>query len=488
MSDNLKAKGITAFIWDFTGKLASNGMGFIISIFLARLLEPSEFGLIAMVMVVIGIATVFSDSGLGVALIQRRRVLPIHYSSVFYFNIFVAIVLGLVTFFSAGSIAEFYHNEELIPLAQVMSLSFIIGALSSVQSIRLRKELNYSLLTKIGLISSLISGAIGITLAFKGAGVWSLVAHTLAAGIITNILLWITSKWKPSLIFSLKALIQLWTFGFHVFLVSLLDAVFTRLDVLIIGKLFTPDILGFFSRAKSLNQMIISYASGSLMAVLFPVLSKIQRDLPRFQNIIIKAFGIISFIVFLLLGIFYLIAEELIVLLFSEKWLPSVDYFKILVLTGFSVPLGVLLVSIIQSRGNSKLLFRIDIYKKIFFVLNFYFGFLFGIEGYLYGLVGVTTIALLINIYYGAREISLSPYLFIKIGVTQLVISVVSVFIILSLTQPMEYSNFVMLVVKSNLFMLLYIIMSWILKTDAYLSFLEQIKTILDKIIKKISH
>ena len=488
MSDNLKSKGVTAFIWDFTGKLASNGMGFIITIFLARLLEPAEFGLIAMVMVVIGMAAVFSDSGLGVALIQRRRVLPIHYSSVFYFNIFVAIFLTLVTFFSAGTIAEFYNNEELIPLAQVMSISFIINAFSSVQSTRLRKELNYALLTKIGLASSLVSGIIGITLALNDAGVWSLVVQTLTAGIITNILLWLTSKWRPSLSFSLKALMQLWTFGFHVFLVNLMDTVFTRLDVLIIGKLFTPDILGFFSRAKSLNQMIISYASGSLMAVLFPVLSKIQKDLPRFQHIVLKAFGIISFIVFLLLGMFYLISKELIVLLFSEKWLPSVDYFKILVLTGFSVPLGVLLVSIIQSRGNSRLLFRIDIYKKIFFVLNFYFGFLFGIEGYLYGLVGVTTIALLINIYYGAREISLSPYLFIKIGITQLVISVLSVFIILSLTETMEYSNFVMLVVKSSLFMMLYIVMSWMLKTDSYLSFLEQLKPLLDKIMKKTSH
>lgn len=487
MSDNLKAKGLTAFIWDFSGKLARNGMGFIISIFLARLLDPSEFGLIAMVMVVIGMAAVFSDSGLGVSLIQRRRVLPIHYSSVFYFNILIAIFLCLVTFLSAGRIAEFYNNEELIPLAQIMSISFIIGAFSSVQSIRLRKELNYALLTKIGLISSLSGGVIGITLAFNDGGVWSLVAQTLSGGIISNILLWITSEWRPSLKFSLKALMQLWTFGFRVFLVNLLDAVFTRLDVLIIGKLFTPDILGFFSRAKSLNQMIISYASGSLMAVLFPVLSKIQRDLPRFQNLVLKAFGVISFIVFLLLGIFYLISKELIVLLFSEKWLHSVDYFKILVLTGFSVPLGVLLVSIIQSRGNSRLLFRIDIYKKVFFVLNFYFGFLFGIEGYLYGLIVVTTIALLINIRYGAREINLSPYLFIKIGATQLLISVASVFIILSLTQTMEYHNFVMLVVKSSLFMVLYILISWIFKTDAYRYFFEQVKPVLDKIMKRIS-
>ena len=169
--DDLKAKGFRAFVWDFFGKMARHGTGFIVTIFLARLLEPSEFGLIAMVMVMIGIASVFSDSGLGVALIQRRRVLPIHYSSVFYFNIIVATCLGLLTFFSAGSIAEFYNNAELIPLAQVMSLSFIIGAFSSVQSIRLQKELNFALimvthnteLSQLGTIRLKIKNGILIT-------------------------------------------------------------------------------------------------------------------------------------------------------------------------------------------------------------------------------------------------------------------------------------------------------------------------------------
>ena len=482
MADNLKAKGVTAFIWDFAGKLASNGMGFIISIFLARLLEPAEFGLIAMVMVVIGIAAVFSDSGLGVALIQRRRVLPIHYSSVFYFNIFVAILLSLLTFFSAGSIAEFYNNEELVPLAQVMSLSFIIGAFSSVQSIRLRKELNYALLTKITLTSSLISGVVGITLAFNGAGVWSLVAQTLTAGIISNILLWVTSQWRPSLTFSIKALRQLWTFGFHIFLTGLLDAIFTRLDVLVIGKMFTPATLGFYNRAKALDQMIVSYSAGSLMAVLFPVLSKVQNDLPRFQNILIKSYGIISFVIFLLLGMFYLISEELIVLLFSEKWLPSVVYFKILVLIGFALPLSILLVSILTSRGKSKLVFRISIYKKILFVVNLYFGFSFGIEGHLYGLIGVHVVGLLINIYYGAKEINLSSYLFIKATSVQLIISVISAIITLLLIQTMEYNNLIMLVMKSSIFVILYLVISWMLTTDPYLYFYEQFMQVLNKI------
>jgi teichuronic acid exporter len=485
MSNDLKAKGITAFTWDFTGKLASNGMGFIISIFLARLLEPSEFGLIAMIMVVIVIASVFSDSGLGVALIQRKRVLPIHYSSVFYFNIFVAVILGLLTFFSAEYIAAFYNNEELIPLAQVMSFSFILGALSSVQNIRLRKELNYALLTKITLSASLFSGGVGIVLAFNDAGVWSLVAQSLMAGIITNILLWTITSWRPSLIFSLKALKQLWAFGFNVFLTTLMEAVFSRLDILIIGKLYTPATLGFFSRAKSFNEMIISHASGSLMSVLFPVLSKIQKDLPRFQNIVIKAFGIISFVIFLLSGVVFLSAEELIIFLFSEKWLPSSGYFKVLILSGFVYAYSALLLNILISRGKSKLFLRIDIYKKMFFALNLYFGFHFGIEGYLYGFLIVSIIGHAINVYYASGEISLSAYLFIKPTLIQLVISVASGVITHLLTKEINHNNFFMLIEKSAIFIILYIAISWLFKTNSYMYSVEQFKYILNKINKK---
>ena len=174
--DNLKAQGVKAFLWDFTGKFAFSGMAFVISIFLARLLEPSDFGLVAMVIAIIVIAGVFSDGGLSAALIQRRRILPIHYSSVFYFNTTSAVVLTLLLFLSAPLIADFYNNQDLIPLVRVISFTFIIGAFGTVQRAKLQKELNYALLTKIGLIAVLSGGVVGVSLALNGVGVWSLVA------------------------------------------------------------------------------------------------------------------------------------------------------------------------------------------------------------------------------------------------------------------------------------------------------------------------
>ncbi len=484
--DNLKTQGTKAFIWDFFGKMVRQGMGFIITIFLARLLEPSDFGLIAIVMVIVAIATIFTDIGLTGALIQRRKVLPIHYSSVFYFNIFVALSLTILTYFSAPWISEFYKNEQLLHLTQVMSFSFIIGALSSVQSTQLRKALNYELLTKITLISSFISGVIGVSLAFFGAGVWSLVAQVLIGGILYNIFIWSAGKWAPDLAFSWKALTQLWGFGFRMFLSKMLDSIFTRLDFLIIGKLFPLATLGYFQRAKSLNSMVVQYSSGSLMTVLFPVLSTVQNDLPRFQNIIIKSLGVISFVVFLLLGALYLISEELIVLLFSDKWLPSVEIFNILVLSGFAYPISALLVNVLSSRGNSKAFLRLEIYKKMIVTINFLVLYVWGIYAYLYGLIVTAILGVTLNILFASREIKLPFLLFVKPIFVQMGISILAVFMTYSITENLDQINIIMLMIKGSIFTFVYILINYLMKTSSFIYFSEQITPIIRKKLKKL--
>ncbi len=480
--DNLKSQGMKAFFWDFFGKIARHGTIFIVTVFLARLLEPSDFGLIAMVMVIVMIALVFTDVGLGGALIQRRRVLPVHYTSVFYFNVFIGGILALITFFSATWISDFYDNKQLIPIIKVIALLFVINAFGSVQTSILRKELNYAALAKAEVSAAVLSGVTGIALAFYGAGVWSLVVQVVSRGLFYNIFVWIASKWVPSLLFSFKALWQLWGFGFRMFLSALLETVYSKLDIIIIGKLFSPAVLGFFDQSKRLDLMVTQLSSGSLMAVLFPVLSKVQNDLPRFQNIVIKTLGIISFIVFFLLGVMYLISEEFIVLLFSEKWLPSVVYFKILILSGFAYPVSALLVDILTSRGNSKAFLRLEIYKKILQSINLYFGFLWGIEGYLFGLVAVAIFAVSLNILFASREIKLSFWLFVKPVIIQMIISVVTVWIVILLITKIElYGILLWLLIKSILFSVIYFVINIFLKTSSYEYFKNEIIQILKR-------
>lgn len=483
--DNLRGKATTAFIWDFFGKIARSGMGFIISIFLARLLEPSEFGLIAMVMVIIGMAEIFTDIGLGGALIQRRRVLPIHYTSVFYFNISIASVLTAATYFSASTIADFYNNAELIPLAEVMSISFIIGAFSSLQSIKLRKELNYGLLTRMQLISAFTSGVVGVSLAFYGAGVWSLVVQNLLQGIIYNVLIWNSAQWKPSLQFSFKALFQLWGYGFRMFLTGLIDKVFTQLDYLVIGKLFDAASLGFYQRAKSLNLFIIKYSSESLMSILFPVLSQVQNNLHRFQHIVIKGYGIINFVTFLLLGGLFLVSEELIVLLFGDKWLPSVFIFKILVLSGFVRPIGALLMNVLMSRGKSEIVLRMAIYKVIIALINFVVLYIWGINAFLYGLIVVGLWDLFLNILFASREIKLSFMTFAKPFAVQAGIAIFAVIVTNLITGDFDQIDIVMLMIKGAIFTFIYILINYLMKTSSYSCFLEQIMPMVRKRMKR---
>lgn len=482
--ENLKSKGINAFIWDFLGKLSTQGMGFIVTIFLARLLEPSDFGLIAMIMVVIGGAQVFTDIGLGGALIQRKKVLPIHYSSVFYFNITIASFLTVITYFSAESIAKFYNNEELIPLTQVISVLFIISAFSSVQAIRLRKQLNYALLTKVSFTSSLLSGVIGVALAFNGAGVWSLIAQVISQGIFYNLLLWKLTTWLPSLAFSFKALKQLWGFGFRMFLSGLLDAIFTRVDFLIIGKIFPAATLGYFQRAKSFNGLVIQYTSGSLMSVMFPLLSKVKNDLPRFQNIIFKSLSILCFVVFLLLGVLYLTAEELIVFLFSDKWLPSVEYLEILILSGFSYPISALLVNILSSRGNSKAFLKLEILKKSLHTLNFINAFYNGIEVYLYGLILVALLGIFLNAIFASKEIHVKVFKFFIPIFLQMGICVTCTILTFQVLHLFEMNVFQGFIVKSTVFVMLFFGINFALKTKSYFEISNIILPILQKKIK----
>jgi len=483
--DNLKEKAKIAFIWDFFGKLASTGMGFVVSIFLARLLEPAEFGLIAMVMVIITMAQIFTDVGLGGALIQRRRTLPIHYSSVFYFNLSIAFFLSVITYLSASTIADFYNNTELIPLAKVMSVSFVIGALASVQNVKLRKELKIELMTKTNLFASFVSGVVGISLAFYGAGVWSLVAQNILQGVLYNIVIWSKTDWKPSLQFSFKALFHLWGFGFRMFLTGLIDKLFTQFDIMIIGKLFDATSLGFYQRAKSLNMFVIKYTSESLMSILFPVLSNIQNNLPRFQKVVIKVYGLISFITFLLLGGLYLVSEELIVFLFGEKWLPSVYIFQILALSGFVRPIGAVLMNILTSRGKSKIVLRMAIYKVIVSLINFLVLYKWGIDAFLYGLVIVGLWDLFLNIFFASKEIKLSFMTFAKPFIVQVSIAAFAVIITQMLTGNMNFIHIVMLIIKGSIFTVIYIFINYFAKTSSFQYFLEEIVPMVKKRIHK---
>ncbi len=464
--DNLKKKGTLALAWDFGGKFANLGVKFIISIFLTRLLEPEEFGLIAMVNVIVGLSMIFTNMGLTSSLIQRKHLLAIHYNSVFYFNIAVASLLTLLLFFSSNIVANFYSRPELINISKVLSFIFIINASVTVQNTILRKELKNEVLTKSRFVAAIVSGVIGIFLAYYGFGVWSLVYQTLLNGIFYAIIIWVLSNWKPMLQFSMKALRQLWGFGFRIFISGLLNNIYTKLDVLFIGKLFSPELLGFFQRAKSLNQMVVTFSSGSLMTVLFPVLSSVQNDNIRFKNIVDKGFKVINWGVFLMIGLLFLASRDIYIILFTEKWLPSLPFFRILLATVFVYPLSALLVNVLGSKGNSKAFLRLEIIKKVLATFSFIAFFIGGIWGFLYTQAIVSIVSLFINMFYASKEIKVKILFFTNPFIKNLILMLIIVIPIFYFIQlDNVYLHFITVTI---LFTSIYILTSYLIKISGF--------------------
>lgn len=393
----LKEKSIVALVWDFVGSLATQGSQFVISIILARLLSPSDFGLVGMAMVFIAISQSFIDLGFGSALVQNKENKPITYSSIFLINLFCGIVLLMLFIFLAKPIGGFYESKIVEQLVLIMAPTLLFGALNMVQISILKRELRFKELSLRLLLSGLISGLIGVTLAFLGYGVYALSVQVLFFSIISTIVLWKVSEWRPTLDFSLDEVKSLLSFSTYTFLGQTLNQIINKLDALIIGKLFSASTLGFFTRAESLGALLISYTSGSLAKVFFPAMSKIQDDLERFKYVFLKVISLVSFLTFLLSGVMILSGEFIILTLFGEKWQPSVVIFQILMVKIFCYPISVIIVNSFKAIGKAKEDFWYGNIRKTLRIIPFVIAYYYGFTAFLYALVIITIIGTLFN-------------------------------------------------------------------------------------------
>lgn len=403
--ESLKQKSYKALAWDFIGRLSGQTVGFVISVILARLLSPEDFGILAMVNVFIAISNSFLDMGMGLALIQKKDVNEKHYSSVFFFNISVGLFLTICLFFTSGFLASFYKKDIIKDVTQVMSLLFIINAFGNVSKIKLRKNLDFKILFNSNMLSAVTSGIVGVAMAFNGFGIWSLVLQSLLTPLIANLYLFFNLRWSPKLKLYINELKELWPFGFRMFIAGFIDVAYGQLDSLIIGKLFSPLKLGFYYRAKSFNNYIVSYTAGSLLNILLPVISNLQDQQERLKNLVFKSMHLICLVTFYLTGLFYLSGSDIIHILFGSKWEPAVPYFRLFLLSGYVFPVSALLVNLIVGMGNSKANLKLEILKKILFSLSFIAGFQFGIEGFLVSNAIVGAFAVYLNLIFASKQI-----------------------------------------------------------------------------------
>lgn len=456
---------IKSFSWDFSGRIVRQFAGFGVGIILARILGPFDFGLVSISMVVVSIFSYFISSGLFSSIIQRENVDNNHLSSVFYFNIAVAAVLTVLVLVVAPYISVYFNAPKIfVFVLQALSSVFIISAFTQVQEAIIRKEMNFKILAQGSVLSTLISGSIGVVLAWQEYGVWSLVVQMILEKVVFLIYLWVKSTWAPKLVFSFGKIKELWTFGFHMFLSALLNNIVSNLDSIIISKRFSTIELGLFSRAKTLNSFAARYSSESISAIMFPAMAKQQSNKERLNELGMKSEIMIAFVSFGLLGWLYLTSEIVISIVLGPKWLDAIPIYKLLCLSGFAYPMGVATSSILQASGLSKIFLKLEFVRKIISVLGLFIGLSFGLKGYLISLIITGVINLLINIYVCAKYTGQSFIDQLRSILPYPIIAIVSVYCVMYLGIQSDYLIFD-LFLRSLFFVFFFIGINRIIKT-----------------------
>jgi len=378
---------ISNFLWRFAERCGAQLVTFIVSIVLARILSPNDYGTIALVTVFITILQVFIDSGLSTALIQKKDADDLDFSSVFYFNFVVCIVLYLLMFFSAPYIAKFYNDLSLTPIIRVISLTLIISGVKGVQQSYVSRNMLFKRFFFSTLGGTIFSAVLGIAMAYAGFGVWAIVFQQLSNNTIDTLILWITVKWRPVKKFSWLRLKNLLSFGWKLLASSLLDTVYNNLRNMIIGKLYTPADLAFYNQGDKFPKLIVTNINTSIDSVLLPTMSNEQDNPVRVKEMTRRAIKTSTYIMApLMIGLAFC-AEPIVRLVLTDKWLPCVPYLRIFCVTYLFWPIHTANLNAINSMGRSDLFLKLEILKKIIGMILLLSTMWFGVMAMAYSLL-----------------------------------------------------------------------------------------------------
>lgn len=374
-------------IWSSLQRFGTMGISFISNIVLARLLTPDDYGCIGMLMIFIALSNTFIDGGFGSALIQKKRPTQEDYSTIFYWNIFLSVVLYAVLFICAPIIADFYNIALLEKVLQVQGVILVINALGIIQANQLRKQLKFKSIAQVTLSASVISVVVAITMAYMGWGIWSLVAQQIVSSLVTTLLYWVYNSWRPLWIFSFKSFKELFNFGSFILLSSLINTFCRNLNGLLIGKFFNPSSMGYFTQAKKLEDVSSTSIEAVVSQVTYPVLVEVKDNPERLNNALKQLNSLLLYIVTPLMLLLNLLAAPIISLLLGNQWLPAIAYLEILAFQGIFISQEGVNYNAIASIGHSKSLLVSTIVKRSIFILLLFMGMeLGGIKGMLWGM------------------------------------------------------------------------------------------------------
>lgn len=362
--DITKNKVVSSLFWKLLERGGVHGIQFIVMILLARLLLPEEFGIIIMVTVFISLANILAQSGLNTALIQKKKVDELDFSSAFYINLLISTILYILLFITSPYIAAFFDEARLTNLIRFLSLTMFIGSFNSIQSAIIARNMQFRKQFFSSLCASIVAGGVGIAMAFANLGLWALVGHQLTYQLLVTLILLFTVNWRPKLLFSWNRVKSLFSYGWKLMVSSIIDTLYGNLMVLSIGKLFSPSIVGFYNRGEQFPNLIINNINGSIQSVLLPALAAHQDDKPRIKEMVRRSIVTSSYIIFPMMVGLAVIAKPLVIVLLTEKWLPSVPFIQIFCGVYALWPIHTANLQAMNALGRTDIYLKLEIIKK----------------------------------------------------------------------------------------------------------------------------
>lgn len=413
-NQSLKDKTVKGVAWSGIDNVAQFGVSFVVSIVLARLLSPDDYGLLGLIAVFTAVCNAIINGGFTTALIRKKDATDDDYNTSFIVNLGLSLLLYTIIFLCSPFIADFFNRHELVALTRVSSISMIIGALALVQQTRLTKRIDFKTQTKITLIASVCSGIIGIGMAFFGFGVWSLVSQQISSQTLRTVLLWFYNKWVPRLHFSYASFHELFGFGWKMMLSGVLDTVWKELYQVVVGKFYSTATLGQYTRSKQFSQLFSSNLTSVIQRVTYPVLSNIQDDRERMVSAYRRIIKITMFVTAISMFFLGAIAEPLFYCLIGPKWHEAATYLPLICLVGSTYPIQAINLNMLQVQGRSDLFLGLEVIKKIIGIAPLTVCIFYGILPMLYTSVITTVLAYFLNSYYSGKFIGYSSWMQIK--------------------------------------------------------------------------
>jgi O-antigen/teichoic acid export membrane protein len=399
-AENIKERTVSSVGWKFTGSIASYGITFVVGLILARVLGPEEYGLVGIIMIFITIFNGIVDSGLSNALIRKTDSTEVDYSTTFIANLVVSAVLYTLLFLGAPLVASFFRQPALVSLMRVMGVLIFIQALMLIQQTVLTKELDFKTQAKCSIISSIISGVVGVGMAFTGFGVWSIVGQQISKSLSYTVAIWIYRNWWPRMVFSWKSFRELWDFGWKILVSGLISNLWSQMSKVVIGRVYSSESLGYYEKAREYVAMVSQNLTMVVQSVSYPALSQLQDEKERLKQGYRKVIKVTMLVTFVLVIGLAACAKQFILVLIGEKWLMSVPMMQIICFSYMLFPLHAINLNILQVQGRSDLFLKLEIIKKIIAVIPILIGVFCGLYWMLIGNVVSGFFSYYLNAYY----------------------------------------------------------------------------------------